>query len=219
MKDTELMNIWKSYEDKLDQVLTLNKEIIYEMTKEKMNKNILRLRWPKTATILIGIPFTLLCYFITFVGVKAQAVFVTFGFGIISIVMSAMLISYMYHLYLINKISCTEKVMDVQKALAELKIASFHSTRIAIIQIPFWSISWVSYNALVQSPYLYGGINLIVFLAMSYFTYWLYQNLTIRNVEDSKVSQFLFSGPEWEPILKASSILEQLDGYEANSNR
>ena len=68
-------------------------------------------------------------------------------------------------------------------------------------------------------PYLYGGINLIVFLAMSYFTYWLYQNLTIRNVEDSKVSQFLFSGPEWEPILKASSILEQLDGYEANSNR
>jgi hypothetical protein len=212
MKDIEIVNIWKSYDQKLDEVLSLNKEIVYDLTKEKARNTIGTMRKPKRAMLIIGIPYTIFHCFITFIGYKAGAIFVTLGFGSISLIISAIIIGYFYHLHLINSINRLQEVVDVQKKIAELKISSFNIARLALVQIPFWSICWMSLDALKKSPMLYGGINLIVFLALAYFSYWLYKRLNLQN-SDSKISRLFLSGAEWEPIINASEILDQLKDY------
>jgi hypothetical protein len=209
MKDIELVDIWKSYDQKLDEVLTLNKEIVFELTKEKVGKTIRTMRRTKKTMLFIGIPYTLFLYILTFIGYNAEGIFVLIGFGSISLIMTAIIIGYFYHIYLINSISRAQEVFDVQKKISELKISSFNIVRLSIIQIPFWSICWMSLDAFKKSPIIYGGVNLIVLLGLIYLSVWLYKSLNPRNT-NSKVREFFLSGTEWEPIKKASEILEQL---------
>lgn len=213
MNDKELMNIWKSYDQKIDEVLTLNQEIAYEITKKKLNRTINSLRLPKSFLLMLGIPYTFIMCFITWITYLSEAYIMMFGFGTISLIMVVTIMVYCYHFYLISKINRSEKINEVQKNIAKLKLSSYNIARLTVMQLPFWSVCWISIEALKNSPFLYGGINLIVFLVLSYISYWLYQNLSIDN-NHSKISKIIFSGNEWEPILKSSDILKQLKAYE-----
>jgi len=71
----------------------------------------------------------------------------------------------------------------------------------------------VSIDAFKESPFIYGGINILLFLVLSYVAYWLYQKLSYKN-NDSTFRDFFLSGREWEPILKSADILEQIKEFE-----
>lgn len=214
MEDNELLKIWKSYDQKLDQVLLLNKQLASSLTKNDLNKTINKLKRPKIVMLLIGIPYTFLLYFITFIAYQAGVFFVSIGFGAISLIMNIVIVSYIYHLYLISEINKNDNIIEVQKKLSSLKISSFNTIKLALLQIPFWSICWMSLDALKNSIFWYGGINLLIFLGLSYCSYWLYKNLNIHNL-DSKLNQFFFSGSEWDPIIKSLDILQQLKEYKS----
>jgi hypothetical protein len=213
MKEQELLSLWNDQNLKLEEILNLNKKIVKDVTKEKLNKTIGSLRRPKLTALILGIPYTIFLYFIAFVGYQAGGIFVLTGFGFIAIFMNILIIGYLYQLHLITQIKGTEDIITVQKQLAELRISSFNLTRITLFQLPFWSICWMSMDALKSSPFLYGGVNLLVFLALSYLAYWLYRNLDSQN-HHSKIYKFFFSGREWDPILKSSMILQQMQDYE-----
>ena len=212
MNDQELLNIWKSYDQKIEEVIVINKEIAYDITKKKLNTSIQSLRLPKSLLLMLGIPYTLIMCFITWVTYKAAAYIMMFGFGTISLIMIGTIIGYFYQFYLISKISRSEEIMEVQESIAELKLSSYNIARLIITQLPCWSICWVSMEGVKNSPFIYGGINLMVFIALSYLSYWLYQDLSIDK-HNSKISKIIFSGKEWEPIIKSSNILKQLKEY------
>lgn len=213
MQDKDLLTIWKSYDEKMDAVLSINKALVFELTKGKLNQTIGRMRRPKIAMLLIGIPYTLLLLMITGIAYAAGALFVMIGFGTIAFIMAVLLIFYSYHLHLINQISSNDEILLVQEKLSTLKITSFNCTRIAVLQLPFWSICWMSLTALKSAPLLYGGVNLLIFFGMAYLSYWLYSNLSL-DTKNSNVSRFFLRGTEWEPILQSGKILEQLKEYQ-----
>lgn len=212
MKEDDIFNIWKSHDQKLNQVLTLNRRIVYEVTRNKLNKNIDALRWPKSLMLVLGIPYTLILCFITWVAFSAEAYIMMFGFGVISLIMIGVIFGYIYHLVLIARINRSEDIIEVQMKIALLKISSFRIARLSILQIPFWSICWTSISGLMAAPILYGGINLILFLGLSYGAVKLYRNLSLDE-PDTAIYKLFFSGSEWEPIVRASEILEQLKEY------
>jgi len=184
MNENELKNIWEIQDQKIDSILSINKE-----------------------------SYTLILIFITIITFLSGAYIMTIGFGIIAFIMLFTIISYLYHIHLIRQISHTEDVIQTQEQLSKLKISSFNCIRLAIIQIPFWSICWISINALTESPILYGGINLLIFLALSFSSYWLYTELD-TNKKNSKVRELFLSGSDWEPIEKSNQLLEQIKQYQ-----
>ncbi len=212
MDNIELEKIWKSYDQKIENLLTINKEMAIDLTRQKLNKQISRLYLPKWIGIGIGIPYTILMIFITIIASIAKAYFVAIGFGLISLIMVVLLIHYFYQLHLISEVQNSEDVLSTQQQLSRLKISSFNSVNLAVFQLPFWSICWISLDALKASPLLYGGINLLVFLGLAYIAYWLYSQMSYKN-ENSKIRDFFLSGREWEPILKSSEILKQIKEY------
>lgn len=213
MTNNELQNIWKSYDRKLEGMLAVNKDIAINLSRQKLNKQISRLYRPKWTAIIIGVPYTLLLIAVATIASIAKAYFVAIGFGIISLIMTILLGHYLYQLYLISRVRNDEEVLSTQYQLTKLRISSFKSLNLAVFQLPFWSICWVSINALKESPFIYGGINLLLFLILSYLAYWLYQKLSYKNKE-SKIRDFFLSGSEWVPILKSAEILEQIKEYE-----
>jgi glucan phosphoethanolaminetransferase (alkaline phosphatase superfamily) len=213
MDNIELQNIWKSYDQKIESMLTINKELAITLTRQKLNKQISRLNGPKWAAIVIGLPYTILLIAVTVIASLAKAYFVAIGFGAIAIIMALLLLNYFHQLYLISQVKNNEEVLSTQEQLLKLRISSFKSLNLAVFQLPFWSICWVSLKALEESPYIYGGVNLLVFALLTYLAYWLYQKMSYKN-KNSKVRDFFLSGREWEPILKSAEILEQIKEYE-----
>ncbi len=213
MENNDLQGLWQSNDQKLEQILAINKVLAIDLTKEKLNKQISRLYRPKWTAILIGIPYTLLLMAITAIASIAKAYFVAIGFGAISLVMLILLVNYFYHLYLISQVQNNEDILSTQEHLSKLRISSFNSLNLAVFQLPFWSICWISIDAVKESPFIYGGINLLVFSLLAYSALWLYQKLSYRN-KDSTIRDFFLSGSEWEPILKSTEILAQIKEYE-----
>jgi hypothetical protein len=218
MENNDIMALWKSNDEKLEKVLVINKQIAYDLTRSKLNRNILSMIWPKSGMLLIGIPYTLVLGLITFVASQAGAYLVMLGFGIITSIMFATIIGYIYQLFLISGISKTQEIVDVQKQLANLRLASYNIARLAVVQLPFWVICWMSLDALHDSPFLYGGINLVIIIAFTYAAMRIYKELDPQK-PTSKINQLFFAGREWEPIQRASDIIEQLKEYEIDVDR
>lgn len=213
MDNIELQNIWNSYDQKMDRLLGINNELALDLTRQKLNKQISRLYRPKGTAILVGVPYTLLLIAVTMIASIAKAYFVAIGFGAIALIMMILLGNYFYHLYLISQIKNNEDILSTQQQLSELRISSINCINLSIMQLPFWSICWMSIEAFKESPIMYGGINFLVFSLLTYTAYWLYQKLSYKN-ESSKVRDFFMSGGEWEPIVKSTAILEQIKEYE-----
>lgn len=213
MENIELQNIWRSYDQKLENMLAVQKDIAIKISRQNLSNQISRLYRPKWTALLIGVPYTMLLIAVTTIAFIANAYVVATGFGAISLLMLIVLWHYMYQLFLISRVKNDEEVLSTQHQLSKLRISSFRSLNLAVFQIPFWSICWVSMDALKENPFIYGGFNLLMFIIFSYLAYWLYQQLSDKNKE-SKIRDFLHSGSEWEPILKSAEILEQIKEYE-----
>lgn len=213
MENIELQNIWKSYDQKIQDMLVINKDIAINLSKQKLDKQIGRLYRPKWTAVLIGIPYTLLLITIAVIASTANAYFVSIGFGAISLIMAILLSNYFYQLYLISEIRNSDQVLSTQQYISKLRISSFNSLNFVVFQLPFWSVCWISKEALKESPVIYGGINLLVFIILAYISYWVFQKLSYKNKE-SKIRDFFLSGSEWEPIKKSAEILAQITEYE-----
>jgi len=213
MKDIELTEIWKSYDQKLNKTFSLNNQLVEEITMLKVINLLKKLKAPKRRAILIGVPYILFLFFLAFIGYKANAPFVMIGFGSIAVFMIIVMAFYIYQIHLINKIDNNQSIIETQKRISNLKVSSFNTLRITILQIPFWIICWISFDTLKNSPFLYGGINLILFIGFSYFIYLIYKKINISNL-NSKVNKFLFSGYEWKTLIESSKLLKELNQYE-----
>lgn len=213
MEHLELQNIWKSYDQDFKSILAVNKDIAISLSRQKLNKQIGKLYRPKWTAVLIGIPYTIVLFVVTIVAAISEAYFVAFGFGAIALIMGFLLVNYFYQLYLISEIRNTDEVLTTQEQLSKLKISSFNCLNLAVFQLPFWTICWISIEALIESPFIYGGIHLLLFLSFAYVSYWLFQNMSYKHKE-SKIRDFFLSGSEWEPILKSSEILKQIKEYQ-----
>ena len=213
MDNIELQNIWKSYDQKIQSMLTINKEIALNLSRQKLDKQIRKLNRPKWTVVLIGVPYTILLIGITVIATISNAYFVAIGFGAISLIMAIVLGNYFYQLHLISEIRNSDDVLFTQKQLSKLRISSFNCLNFAVFQLPFWSVCWISIEALKASPYIYGGINLIIFLILTFISFWLFKKLSYKQKE-SKIRDFFLSGSEWEPIAKSAEILEQIKEYE-----
>jgi len=212
MDNNELIKLWSTYDIKLDNVLSLNRDIAISLTKQKLDKTISGLYLPKMIAIIIGIPYTILLSLVTIIAICADAYFVALGFGAIAIIMVTTLFVYFYHLYLIRQVKLSGDIISTQQHLSRLKISSYNCLRFSIFQLPFWSVCWVSVDAIFSSSIIYIVVNLCVFMGLSYLAFWLYKQLSLEN-EEGRIRNFLLSGSEWEPIIKSTKILEQLKGY------
>jgi hypothetical protein len=213
MDNIALKQLWQSQNEKIDNLLSINKKIAVELAREKISKQLGKLYQPKLTAIFIGVPYTLLLVGITIIAFMAKAYFVTTGFGAISLIMMGLLGKYCYQLYLINKLRHNDEVISTQEQLSKLQLSSYQSVILAVFQLPFWALCWISLDALIESPLVYGGVNVLIFSLLTYLSYWLHKRLSPTH-PDSKIRDFFFSGSEWEPIVKSAAILEQIKEYE-----
>jgi len=212
MQDTELINLWKSYDKKLDENLLFNKKNVERITELKVQSLLASMRPLKVFTIILGIVW------VGFVDVLIiNMFFVANPFFLISAAVQVLLTKlaigiYLYQLILIHRVDISEPIVETQEKLARLKSSTLWVARFLFLQLPVWTTFYLNKSMLEDGNIFLYVLQLSVTLSLTYLAVWLFRNIKYDN-KDKKWFQFLFSGSEWTPIMKSLQFINDLKAF------
>ena len=130
MEDIEIINLWKSYDKKLNENLLLNRENAEEITKIKAQSLLSSMKPLKIFTMLVGI------IWVAFVDVLIINLFyIANPFFLISAGIQSLLTTlaigiYLYQLIIIHQVDISEPILATQEKIASLKSTTLWVARI-----------------------------------------------------------------------------------------
>lgn len=209
MQDTELINLWKSYDKKLDENLLFNKKNAEQITELKVQSLLASMRPLKIFTIIIGLVWV---GFVDFLIINLFLVANPFFLisAIIQVLLTKLAIGiYLYQLILIHQVDTSEPIVETQEKLARLKSSTLWVARFLFLQLPVWTTFYINESMLENGNIFLFAIQLVVTLTLIFIAVWLFLNIKYDN-RDKKWFQFLFSGSEWTPIIKSLEFTNDL---------
>jgi len=212
MENTDIINLWKSYDKKLEENLVLNKKNAADITKLKVHSLLQSMKPLKIFTILIGI---------LWIGFIDTLIISSFRIGspyflisaIIQVVITKLAIGiYLYQLILIQKVDISKPILNTQEKLSRLKSSTLWVTRLLFLQLPVWTTFYLNESMLTnQNIWLY-ILQFLVTASFSYIAIWLFFNIRYEN-RDKKWFRLIFEGKEWTPIIKSIELYEEIEEF------
>lgn len=214
MENPEIIDLWKSYNEKLESCLSINKQMAEDISKLKVKNSIASMKPIKIFTLFVGFVWVGFGSFILFhlyrYAFEAIPKFPLFSATIQILLTAIAVVVYLFQLILIHTVDISESIIDTQKKLLKLKNSSLWVTRILFLQMPVWATFFISESAIRAGNLTYILINGAIICLFIYAAIWLFFNIKDSN-KDKKWFKFLFSGKEWTPIIKSMEILQQID--------
>jgi hypothetical protein len=213
MQDIELQQIWKSYDQKLQEQLVFNRKNAADITRIKVKSELTSMRPIKIFTVLAGILWVLFLDTLVINLLPFGNLFFLASAGFISLVNKVAVGIYLYQLILISVVKIDGQVMGTQKKIAGLVTSTLWVTRILMLQLPFWTTFHLSSSWFGTGNLLFWMIQGFITLVFAVAAIWLFINIRYENREQ-RWFKFLFGNYEWTPIMKAQEMLGQIKDYE-----
>lgn len=213
MQDIELQQLWKSYDQKLQEQLVFNRQNTLDITKMKVKSELASMLPIKIFTVLAGILWVLFLDALVINLLPSGNLFFLISAGFISLVNKLAVGIYIYQLILISAVNVNVPVMNAQKKIAGLVSSTIWVTRILMLQMPFWTTFFLSSSWIGSANPLFWVIQIMITLAFAGASVWLFINIRYEN-RDKRWFKFLFGNYEWTPIMKAQEMLVQIKDYE-----
>ena len=217
MEQSEIINLWKAYDRKLEASLMLNKSNAIEITRLK-TKSLLSSMTPlKLFTIVVGMLWV-------FVGVTLISNLFVHAYASVSpfflysaafqLLLTAIGIGiYLYQLVLIHQMDITDTLIKTQKRLTQLKSSTLWVARILLLQLPAWTTFYWSMDLIKSGHLPYIFLNSVVTLLAIAVSLWLFINIRYENRE-KKWFKLIFEGKEWTPVIKAIELHKEIEAFE-----
>ena len=215
MEDTEIINLWRSYGQKLEQSLELNRKNAEEITRIKVRSFLASMKPLKLFTIVVGIIWVGLVDVLIIKTFPVANWFFIVSAGIQVLLTKLSIIIYLYQLILIHQTDISEPVLETQRKLASLKSTTLWVARILFLQLPVWTTFYWNKSMLVNGNIPLYVLQIVVTLSFTCIAVWLFRNIKNEN-KDKKWFRLLFNGNEWTPMLKSIELLSQVNEYKTS---
>lgn len=212
MEDKELINLWKTYDKKLEENLSLNKKNAEDITKLKLYSHLASMKPIKIFTIIVGILWVVFVDILIFIAFKVGISFFLIS-AIIQVLLTKLAIGvYIYQLVLINRVDISDSILATQEKIATLKSSTIWITRLLFLQFPVWNTFYWTEAAWENGGILWYIIQIPLTAAFTYLAVWMFFNIKYEN-RDKKWFRMIFKGKEWTPLMKSMEMLKQIEAY------
>jgi hypothetical protein len=212
MNEVQLMQIWKSYDEKLEKALSLNVASIAEIQKLKASSALRRLKGIKWTGILFGMVWVLFVGFLLWHSLTVDKIFFVVSAAINLIVSTIAIAIYIRHLVLINEFDNSATIVEAQQKLVMLNTSNLQVLRLLLVQLPVFSTFFITFDWIQQSPLSFWLIQAPIVLLQAALGIWLYRNLHYKN-HDKKWFKWLLGSGEFAAIKKAMNFLNEIEVY------
>ena len=216
MEDTEIINLWKSYDKKLEESLLFNQKNAEDITMIKVQSFLSSMKPMKIFIVLFSLVW------VGFVDILIFNIFaVASPFFLVSAAIHVLLTKlaigiYLYQLILIYQVDINEPVLATQEKLVRLRSTTLWISRLLFLQLPVWTTFWWNEVMLREWNVFQWLITGGVTLAFAIVAIWLFFNIKFEN-RDKKWFRLLFTGIEWNPLVKSMELLSQIDEYKSEN--
>lgn len=212
MENSELLQLWQSYDKRLQENLVLSKQNTAEITRMKAQSFLGSMKPVKLFTVLAGLVWVGFMDLVLIHHFGTASPFFLVSMGIQVLLTKLAIGIYLYQLVLLYQTDISEPILGVQERIARLQSSTIRVTRLLFLQLPVWTTFF-----LTKQTFMYGAAGWLVLqvVVTGLFTYaaiWLFINIRYAN-RDKKWFRLLFSGKEWDPMLKAMDLLGQVKEY------
>lgn len=218
MEDQELIGLWKKQETKIDQLMSINAQLLKERTSEKMRKALFGIKAEKVTGIVFGIVYIFFLGALLSIGLKATSFkpdFFNISVGVIFLVNIKVFADYIKHLVMANQIKFDGSVTEIQKQLLDLKVSLIKTVRIVVIQIPFYTTFHLSTNwfpSQASEPWVI--VQLLITGIFTFAAAWVYFNFKPENT-DKKWVKWMISSAGGTQIEKSLEQLKELEVFKS----
>lgn len=214
MENTDILALWKSQNAKLDEVISINKKLLRESLTSKAKSALGGSKTVRWVGIIWGVLWCAAITFILIVSWQYTNWFFKSAF-VIHIAVSLIAVGlYIYHLTLLNNFDNSRTIVSAQRELVELKLSNLRTLGILWLQLPVFSMWYMSDEWMHDSPDTFWLIQVPLVLIQLFIGIWLYKNLDYKNHRKKWFRWFVSKG-EFGKINKANAFLleiEELDG-------
>ena len=210
MQETELIALWRSYDQKLEENLKLNRRNAEAITLIKI-KSLVRSMAPiKFFTLIVGTLWIVFLGNVLYNTYSFASAFFWYSIFIHVVLLSIVLGIYTYQLVLIFQTDISEPLLATQHRLASLKSSTLLISRLMFVHAPVWTTFSIS-EQIWNDPFLL-AISLSLTFVFTIIAIWLFFNIKYEN-KDKKWFKFIFNGREWEPVLKSTALLREIEDF------
>ena len=213
MQDTEIINLWKNFDEKLEKNLSLNKKNTEEITKIKARTFIVSMSAIKLFTIIAGMIWVgVLDVIIVNLFDVANPIFLISA-ALQSLITTVAIVINIYQTIVIQQYDISEPIVETQRRLASLKSSTLWSARVLFLQLPFWTTFYWNESMLENGNIWLYTLQIAITMLFTYLAFWLFFNIQNEN-RHKKWFRFIFSGNEWDSVIKSMDLLEEIKEYD-----
>ncbi len=220
MEETNFVLLWKEHYEKIDQSLSINKQLLKETLNIKAQSALKSLMKLKTRGIISLIIYLVVLGIVLFYAIShysSAANYFIISMTVIFLINIRALYDYIKHLVWTNNINYDGSVTEIQQKLTKLQLSIFKHSRVMVLQFPFWTTFYLSDKWFPQS--VGWGYYVFQFLLTTSFTwlaYWLYKNQTIANA-NKKWLKTLIAGSGGKAVMKALEFYKDIEQFKQSN--
>jgi cobalamin synthase len=208
MEESQIMQLWKSYDARLEQSLSLNTRNFNEIRKMKASSALRPLKSVRWLGIAVGILWSIIVGALTWYAWTVSAYFFVVSAVIHLIITAIAVMFYIRHLMLIDQFDNSQAIVEAQEKLVILRDSNLRVMGILFLQLPVFSTFYINMEWIIKSPVSFWAIQVPFVLIQAILGIWLFRNLNSKNVDKKWFSWFVHKG-EFESIRKAMGLLNE----------
>ncbi|HPH84703.1 MAG TPA: hypothetical protein PLC48_04560 [Ferruginibacter sp.] len=219
MEEKNIVDIWRSYDQKLEESRILNMQSWvlnlknFEFLQSQKAKSVLnRLTTGKWFTVILGIIWVVFLVFLVLNSLTINKIFFVVSAGMIAIITGIAIVVYLKQIFLIRQINHSNSIVETQDKLAHLKLSTLWVTRILFLQCPFHTTWFLNWEMLKHAPTGLLIFQVAITVAFTFLSVWLYRNISDKNMH-KKWFKVLFGGSGWTSLILAKDFIEEIDEY------
>ncbi|SDD77930.1 hypothetical protein [Niabella drilacis] len=219
MENTELINIWKQQNAKIEKIVAINEFLLKEAINDKARTSLTSLIKLKTAGIIaFALYLLLLSYALVYALFHYSSAWNYFivSISVITLVNIKGFADYVKHLVWANHINYNGSIIEIQQQLSRLQLSIISHAKTMCFQFPFYTTFYLTNKWFPQEV----GLGYIVFQAVLtgsfiYFSFWLYKNHKPENL-DKKWFRDLIAGSGGKSVIKAMTFYKEMEAYNSD---
>jgi hypothetical protein len=212
MEDVEIMNLWKSYDKRLQECLVLNRKNTEEITRMKVQSFLYSMRPVKVFTMLVGILWVVLIDLLIIKLFPYANLFFLISMGIHVLLTKLAIGVYLYQLILIHETDISEPILATQERIARLQSSTLWVTRLLFLQLPVWTTFFLSKKMFPEGNVWLILMQVLITGSFTYAAIWLFTHIKYEN-RNKKWFRLIFRGKEWDPMLRSMELLDEIGEY------
>ncbi len=217
MESTELINIWKTQNAKIDKTLAINQLLLRELINIKAKNSLKALVRLKTMGIIAFVFYLLLLGYLlvySFSHYSSALNYFIVSISAIAVINIKGFADYIKHLYWTVNLDYNGSVIEIQQQLSRLQLSIIKHSRTMCLQFPFFTTFYLSNTWFPQEVgFWYILIQITATISFIYLSYWLYK---IHKPESLNKKWFrnMIAGSGGRSIEKAFEFYKEMETFE-----